>query len=133
MKKLSRENLKLMLGTSKSVSVLTILNLVLYGGWLILYFVCTIIRETVFNSTQARMASQGQMQYTITFSSPIISFLKIMIYLLPVLAIVWAIFISRKDKKNIICDKKLIIVALCVVVAAAFVAFIDIGSVGLIF
>ena len=133
MMRINKNRIKLMLGTSKPAAVLTLINLFVYAIWLIIYIVCTFIRASLFSQAQAQMALQGQYNYTVTVSSPVFVFLKVMLYVLPVLALAWAIVINRADKKNILCDKKLIIVALAVVVCAAFTAFVDIGRLGLIF
>lgn len=128
-----KNRIKLMLGTSRPAAVFTLLNLILYGGWMIAYIVCTYIRAFVFSQAQTKMAMQGQLQYTVTVSSPVFTVLKIMLYLLPVFALAWAVIIKTEDKKAILCSKKLIIAALVVVICAAFTAFIDIGRTGLIF
>ena len=133
MRGISKNRIKLLLGTSKPASVLTLLNLGVYGVWLVLYIVCTMIRASLFSQAQSQMAMSGQTQYTVTVSSPLFTALKFILYLLPVFALVWALVIRNEDKKEVICDKKLIIAALAVIICAAFTAFIDIGKLGLIF
>lgn len=133
MKGINVNRLKILFGTSKPATVLTLVNFSVYGAWLIIYIVCTFIRASLFTQAQTRMAMQGQYQYTITVSSPVFAVLRVVLYILPVLALAWAIVVNREDKKAVICDKKVLIATLAVVISAAFTAFIDIGKMGLIF
>lgn len=133
MKGVNVNRLKILFGTSKPSTVLTLVNLGVYGAWLVAYIICTFVRASLFSQAQTRMAMQGQYQYTVTVSSPVFTALRVILYALPVLAVAWAIVINREDKKAVICDKKLLIATLVVVLCAAFTAFIDIGKLGLIF
>lgn len=133
MKGINVNRIRLMLGTSKPTAVLTLVNLIVYGVWLVLYIICTMIRASLFDQAQSQMMMQGQYQYTVTVSSPLFTVLKVILYMLPVLALAWAVVLNREDKKAVICDKKLIIATLAVIGVAAFTAFIDIGKIGLIF
>ena len=133
MKGINVSRLKILFGTSTPATVLTLVNLGVYGVWLLTYIICTFIRASLFSQAQTQMAMQGQYQYTVTVSSPLFTVLRVILYALPVLSVVWAIVLNREDKKSVICDKKLLIATLVVVICAAFTAFIDIGKLGLIF
>ncbi len=133
MRGLSKNRIKLLLGTSRSAAFFTLLNLFVYGAWIITYIACTMLRASLFAQAQSQMAMQGQFTYTVTVSSPVFGLLKFLLYILPVLALIWAFVIRKQDRKAIICDKKLIIAALVVMLVSAFAALADIGKIGLIF
>lgn len=127
----SRLNEKL--GESLSVKILTLVNILLYGGWFITYVICTIVRASIFDSAVTQMAARGQTEYVITVSSPVFTVLKVIIGILPVLSILWAVFIRIEDGKKNICDKKIIFAGLGIVLLAAFTAALDASRLGIIF
>ncbi|MBQ6118729.1 MAG: hypothetical protein IJK98_05820 [Clostridia bacterium] len=121
-------------GKSRFSFVTTLLNLGLYGGWTVLYFVCLTVRSMMFTGTQAEMASQGVLNYSVTISSPLFTVLKIMIYAMPVVLFLWMRGVLSAEKKQVPqLDKKLLIAAFAVDLLAGFIVIFDVLAAKLVF
>ena len=121
-------------GKSRFSFVTTVINLVLYGGWSVLYFICLSVRSAMFNSAQVEMAAQGVQNYSVTISSPMFTVLKIMIYAMPVVLLLWMGGVLSAEKKQVPqLDKKLLIAAFAVDLLAGFIVIFDVLAARLVF
>ena len=121
-------------GKSRFSFVTTVCNLILYGGWNVLYFVCLSVRSAMFTGTQTEMAAQGVANYSVTISSPLFTVLKILVYLMPVVLLLWMKGVLSADKKQLPqLDKRLLIAAFAVDLLAGFVVIFDVLAAGLLF
>ena len=121
-------------GKSRFSFVTTLLNLGLYAGWTVLYFVSLSVRSVMFTSAQAEMASQGVVNYTLSISSPLFTVLKILMYAMPVVILLWAKGVLSADKKDLPqVDRRLLITAFAVDLLAGFIAVYDVLAGKLIF
>ena len=114
--------------------VTTLLNLGLYGGWLIAYFISLGVRSAMFTSAQAEMAAQGVANYSVTISSPVFTVLKLLMYAMPVVLLLWMKGVLSADKKGLEPpDKKWLIAAFAVDLIAGFVVIFDVLAAQLVF
>ena len=121
-------------GKSRFSFVTTVLNIVLYGGWTVLYFVCLTVRSMMFTGAQAEMASQGVAVYSVSISSPLFTALKIMIYAMPVVLLLWMRGVLSAEKKQLPqLDKKLLIAAFAADLLAGIIVIFDVLAARLIF
>ena len=121
-------------GKSRSSFFTTLLNLGLYAGWTVLYFVCLVVRSMMFASAQSQMAAQGVVNYSLSISSPLFTVLKILIYAMPVVILLWMRGVLKADKKELPqVDRRLQIAAFAVDVIAGVIAVYDVLAGQLIF
>lgn len=121
-------------GKSRFSFVTTVLNLVLYGGWTVLYFVCLTVRSMMFTGAQAEMASQGVAAYSVTISSPLFTALKYLIYAMPVVLLLWMRGVLSAEKKQVPqLNKKLLIAAFAVDLLAGVIVIFDVLAAKLVF
>ncbi|MBQ6066433.1 MAG: hypothetical protein IJK89_06390 [Clostridia bacterium] len=121
-------------GQSRFSFVTTWINLALYAGWTVLYFVCLSVRSVMFTSTQTEMAMQGVANYSLSISSPLFTVLKILIYLMPVVVLLWMKGVLGADKKGLApVDKRLLIAAFAADLTAGVVVIFDAVAAQLIF
>ena len=113
------------LSESKGFSVYSVVVGAVCILYSLLYFFTVMLRSIVLSNTERTLLLQGQTAYTITFTSPFIGLLKVMMYLLPVLFVVWAIVFKRTDGKKYRYNKKTVIALLCLGGAAMLVTVID--------
>lgn len=114
--------------------VTTLLNLGLYGGWLIAYFISLAVRSMMFTSAQAEMAMQGVAAYSVTISSPVFTALKLLIYAMPVVVLLWMRGVLSADKKGLEPpDKKWLIAAFAADLTVGFVVVFDVLAAKLVF
>ena len=114
--------------------VTTLLNLGLYGGWLIAYFISLAVRSMMFTSAQAEMAMQGVAAYSVTISSPVFTVLKLLIYVMPVVVLLWMRGVLSADKKGLEPpDKKWLIAAFAADLTVGFVVVFDVLAAKLVF
>ena len=114
--------------------VTTLLNLGLYGGWLIAYFISLTVRSMMFTSAQAEMAMQGVAAYSVTISSPVFTALKLLIYAMPVVVLLWMRGVLSADKKGLEPpDKKWLIAAFAADLTVGFVVVFDVLAAKLVF
>ena len=114
--------------------VTTLLNLGLYGGWLIAYFISLAVRSMMFTSAQAEMAMQGVAAYSVTISSPVFTVLKLLIYAMPVVVLLWMRGVLSADKKGLEPpDKKWLIAAFAADLTVGFVVVFDVLAAKLVF
>lgn len=114
--------------------VTTLLNLGLYGGWLIAYFISLAVRSMMFTSAQAEMAVQGVAAYSVTISSPVFTVLKLLIYAMPVVVLLWMRGVLSADKKGLEPpDKKWLIAAFAADLTVGFVVVFDVLAAKLVF
>lgn len=115
------------------LSAATLLGGIFSAVWAVLYIVVLNIRASMFTSAQATMLSRGQTSYSLTFDSPLLGVLKVLIYFIPVLAVLFAAALKTADNKGHRYGRKMIIAVLCVIVFAGVLAGFDIGFAHLIF
>lgn len=114
--------------------VTTLLNLGLYGGWLIAYFISLAVRSMMFTSAQAEMTMQGVAAYSVTISSPVFTVLKLLIYAMPVVVLLWMRGVLSVDKKGLEPpDKKWLIAAFGVDLMVGFIVVFDVLAAKLVF
>ena len=114
--------------------VTTLLNLGLYGGWLIAYFISLAVRSMMFTSAQAEMAMQGVAAYSVTISSPVFTALKLLIYAMPVVVLLWMRGVLSADKKGLEPPgRKWLIAAFCADLIVGFVVVFDVLAAKLVF
>ncbi len=121
-------------GKSRFSFVTTVLNLAVYGVWTVLYFVCLTVRSMMFTGAQAEMASQGVTNYSVTISSPLFTVLKIMVYAMPVILLLWMRGVLSAEKRELPqINKKLLIAAFAVDLLVGFIVIFDVLAAKLIF
>lgn len=121
-------------GKSRFSFVTSLLNLITYGGWTVLYFVCLSVRSVMFNSTQAEMAMQGVANYSVSISSPLFTVLKVLVYLMPVVVLLWMKGVLSADKKGLPqVDRRLLIAAFAVDLLVGVLIIFDAVAAQLIF
>ena len=113
-------------------SVFTIVTAAINLLWAILYIVTCTARGMEFSSAERAMALQNQLNYTLTFQSPLLGPLKFFMYLLPLLAVAWAIAFKVTDSKGSAYNKKTVIVFLCIVAFSMLITVFDIASLHLL-
>lgn len=117
---------------STGFSVFTIITAGINLLWSIIYMITGTARGMEFSSAERAMALQGQMNYTLTFQSPMLGPLKFFMYLLPLLAVAWAITFKVTDSKGFGYNRKTIIAFLCLVAFSMVITVIDIATMHLI-
>ena len=114
--------------------VTTLLNLGLYGGWLVAYFISLGVRSAMFTSAQAEMAMQGVANYSVTISSPVFFVLKLLMYAMPAVLLLWMKGVLSADKKGLEPpDRKWLIAAFAVDLIAGIVVVFDVLAAQLVF
>ena len=123
-----------LLGNYRFASVTTAVNFVYCIFWLISYIISVFSRESFFAQYEARMAADGIFAYHVELASPFFVFLKVLLYLLAVVIILWtvAVVLGDKNKKDLP-GKKLLLAVFGVDVIVGITAVIDAASVGLLF
>lgn len=124
----------LMLGTDKFHNTMTVMCIVCGILWLVLYIVCLICRDAMISKTVSDLANRGAEEYTLIISSPLFTVLKLLMWLVPVISVLWAVSTVKADKKRkLLCEKKLMITALVCIAAAASAAVADLAKLHMIF
>jgi hypothetical protein len=121
-----------LISTKKNFAVFTVIAGILDILWEFLYFVTIANREIVMGTTESTLRSQGQTAYTIIFESPLIGLLKVMMFLLPVFAVIWAILFKKADSKKYYYNRKTVIFFLCLIALAMLIAVIDLTALHLL-
>ena len=117
---------------SKGFSVFTLIAAIFNILWDILYVVAGIIRSVMMSSTERTLQLQGQTSYTLIFESPMLSILKVFMYLLPILAVVWTILFKKTDSKGTYYNRKIVIVFVCLIALTMLFTVIDLTSMHLL-
>ncbi len=84
------------------------------------------------SSTERALQLQGQTSYTLIFESPMLSILKVFMYLLPILAVVWTILFKKTDGKGTYYNRKIVIVFVCLIALTMLFTVIDLTSMHLL-
>lgn len=113
------------LSTNKGFSVYSLIMGCVYILWNVLYAAGLILRTMEFDAAERMLLMQGQRNYTLIFDWPMLPVLKVIMYVLPVLALLWAILFKRADNKKDYYNKKTIIVLLCLIALAMVFTVID--------
>jgi hypothetical protein len=108
-------------GFARHTLVLGVLSLF----WDCAYFFTLIERTVQFNETERTYLMQGVREFTMTFESPLISVLKVLMYVLPVLILIWALRFRRADKKNAYYNRRTLAVVLALIIVAVFILVLD--------
>lgn len=126
--------LGVMFGTDRFHNVMTALCIAVGIVWTVIYIVCVVCRDSMMSQAVADLAQRGAEEYRLVISSPMFTVLKFFMMLLPVTSILWAVSTVRADKKGkLICEKRLLFVALACIAVASFTAVIDLAKVHMIF
>ena len=121
-------------GDSKFFFILSLINGGLYAAWFAAYIICTVLRNSAFNSAQASMAIGGYTTYTVEVTSPMFGVLRAFAYVLPAILLVWIAVLFVLDRKNVkLCDNKLVVAVFGADVLTALVCALDITSLHMIF
>lgn len=121
-------------GESKPLFVFTLINGLTYAMWLILYVACTVIRYVSFAAAQSQMANSQYPFYTVVFSSPLLTVLKIFAVLFVVILIVWMALMLSADRNRLeLPDKRLMIAVMIIDFLFAIAVTFDIVSLHLLF
>lgn len=123
-----------LLGDYRFSIATTVLNAVTDIFWLISYVVCIIERSSLFAQAQAEMMSVGAASYRITVTSPFFGVLKFLLFLLPVVLILWClgvVFADKKSRKPV--DKKVLLGVFALNLIVGIVALADVAKYGLLF
>lgn len=126
--------LGVMFGTDRFHNVMTAFCIAVGIVWTVIYIVCVVCRDSMMSQAVADLAQRGAEEYRLVISSPMFTALKFFMMLLPVTSILWAVSTVRADKKGkLICEKRLLFVALACIAVASFTAVIDLAKVHMIF
>lgn len=117
---------------SKGFSVFTLITGMILVIWNVLYIVTAIMRDILFTNAVNTMLAQGQINYTAVFSSPALSVLKFMAYIIPILILAWIFSFKKSDGKNKLYNKKTMIIIMCLIAFSAVVAVFDVASAHLV-
>ena len=117
---------------SKGFSVFTLIAAIFNILWDILYVVAGITRSVMMSNTELALQAQGQTSYTLIFESPMLSILKVFMYLLPILAVVWTILFKKTDGKGTYYNRKIVIVFVCLIALTMLFTVIDLTSMHLL-
>ena len=121
-------------GKSRFSFLTTALNLGIYAGWTVMYFVCLTVRSLMFTGTQTEMAAQGVENYSVTISSPLFIVLKILVYAMPAVLLLWMRGVLSAEKRNVPQpDKKLLVAAFAADLIAGFIIVFDVLAAKLVF
>lgn len=121
-------------GDSPFLLVSSIVNFAVYAAWFVIYIVCVVCREVMLGQAVTQMALSGTENYVVEISSPLFTVLKLMLYALPVIMLVWTVAVAVvSKKKKELCDNVFIIGAYAADFLAGMVAVIDIFAVRIIF
>ncbi|MBQ7638627.1 MAG: hypothetical protein IJS90_06985 [Clostridia bacterium] len=118
--------------SSKGFSVYSLITGIILAGWNILYIVTVYTREALFNQAVKAMAAQGTTDYTVQFSSPALTILKLIAYFIPAVVLAWGIVFKVTDGKNHSYNKKTIIAIMCLIAVACIIAVFDIAKAHLV-
>ena len=117
---------------SKGFSVFTLIAAIFNILWDILYVFAGITRSVMMANTERTLQLQGQTSYTLIFESPMLSILKVFMYLLPILAVVWTILFKKTDSKGTYYNRKIVIVFVCLIALTMLFTVIDLTSMHLL-
>ena len=118
--------------TKKNFAVFTIIAGVINALWDFLYLFTVMLRSVAMSTAENAMRLAGRTAYTFTFESPLIGLLKFFMFLLPVLALVWAILFKKADGQKYYYNKKIVIVFLCLIALSMLLAVIDLTALHLL-
>ncbi len=113
------------LSTNKGFAVFSLIMGCVNLLWNVLYVAGLILRTMEFDAAERMLLLQGQRNYTIIFNWPVLPVLKVIMYVLPVLALLWAFLFKRADNKKDYYNKKTVIVLLCLIALAMVFTVID--------
>ena len=100
----------------------SVVHIVVYG-----------IRASMFSNSEALMAARGIASYTLNFSSPVLGFLKFLLFLVPIGAVLFTVALKLADGKGLGYNKKTVIAVLSVVLFAGVMAALDVAVTHLLF
>lgn len=121
-------------GDSKALFVVSAVNFILYAVWFAAYVICLFLRSAAFNSAQSTMALSGQVNYTVEVTSPFFAVLRIFVYFLPALLLLWTVLLMVADKKRkTLPDKRIIVAVFGVDLLSAAMVMIDVTASHMIF
>lgn len=121
-------------GDSKALFAVSAVKFILYAVWFVSYILCLILRASAFDGAQSTMAFSGQVNYTIEVTSPFFAVLRILIYFLPVLLLLWTVLLMVADKKRkALPDKKVIVAVFGADLLSAAMVMFDITASHMIF
>lgn len=113
--------------------VMTGVNMFVSVLWVIVYVSLLMYRSSVFSSIEMS-TSLNVPVYTVIFSSPLFAVLRVLVYILPAVYIVWAVAVAtaaRRKKK--LCTGAFLYVCVGLDFLVAILTFVDLAAANLIF
>ena len=130
----TRPKFQELFGTDRFLSVMSLVSVAACFVWTFVYFLMLAKRESMFSQMVLQMAQEGHYAFTATFSSPVLTFLKIALFLIPVVAFVWMFAVVRAEKVGaFIGNKKIIFAVIAVFFFIGAMAVYDLARAGLVF
>lgn len=113
--------------------VMTVVNMIVSVLWMVVYVALLIYRRSVFSNIEMSVTLNVP-AYTVTFSSPLFAVLRVLVYVLAAVYIVWAVAVataSKRQKK--LCAGSLLYTSVGLDFLVAILTFFDISAANLIF
>lgn len=79
--------------------VMTAVNMIVSVLWVLVYVSLVMYRDSVFSSMEMS-SSLNIPAYTVIFSSPLFAVLRVLVYMLPAVYVVWAAAVATAGKRN---------------------------------
>ncbi len=113
--------------------VMTAVNIIVSVIWVIVYISLLMYRNSVFSSIEMS-TSLNVPVYTVIFSSPLFAVLRVLVYMLPAVYIVWAVAVATAVKrKKKLCTGAFLYASVGLDFLVAILTFIDLAAANLIF
>ncbi len=113
--------------------VMTAANLIVSVIWVFVYISLLMYRNSVFSSMEMN-TTLNVPAYTVIFSSPLFAVLRVLVYMLPSVYIVWAVAVATAAKrKKKLCTGAFLYVSVGLDVLVAILTLFDLAAANLIF
>ena len=121
-------------GTDRFFAVSTLCCGGLSVIWALLYWFMIGERSASFRQAAVTMAQQGRADYTVIFSSPLLTLLKVLLGILAAFSVMWAVSAVLADRKRSDTGKKWVLFAvLGLLLFVGGLTLYDLGAAGLVF
>ncbi len=121
-------------GRSRFFGVTSVLTGAYALFWIVLYCIMLLQRSMLFSQAQLTMASRGETAYSLTFSSPLLTALRVMLYVLPVVLLLWLIALKKAERNRMgFGSRKTVVAILCLLLFMGALSLFDLGAAGLVF
>lgn len=120
-------------GTDMFTFVMTAANMLVSVLWVLVYTSLIMYRDSVFSSMEMN-TSLNIPAYTVIFSSPLFAVLRVLLYVLPAVYIVWAAAVATAGKRNRkLCTGAFLYACVGLDVLVALFTLFDLAAANLIF